>query len=88
MSLDHHIGSSVVILSQPFAMSWLFSPVLPSALSPAMTSGPAQPKQATVTGLLECRKRDETKLIKNLITGKTKTISDFSLLRFPVAWLN
>ncbi|KAM4548595.1 unconventional myosin-Va [Odontesthes bonariensis] len=31
-------------------------------------SCPHQPKPAAVTGLLECRKRDETKLIKNLIT--------------------
>uniref|UniRef100_UPI003AB09A97 unconventional myosin-Va n=1 Tax=Centroberyx gerrardi TaxID=166262 RepID=UPI003AB09A97 len=41
--------------------------VLPSALTPD-GSGLSQPKPVTVTGLLECRKKDEAKLIKNLIT--------------------
>ncbi|KAM3875664.1 unconventional myosin-Va [Diretmus argenteus] len=41
--------------------------VLPSALIPEGSS-PSPPKPETVTGLLECRKRDEAKLIKNLIT--------------------
>ncbi|XP_076582001.1 unconventional myosin-Vb [Chaetodon auriga] len=46
----------------------LLTQVLPSAFAPETTSCPSQPKSAAVTGLLECRKRDETKLIKNLIT--------------------
>ena len=51
---------------------YLFFLVLPSAFSSEMTSScPSRPKPATVTGLLECRKKDETKLIKNLITGET-----------------
>ncbi|KAF7668363.1 hypothetical protein LDENG_00016100 [Lucifuga dentata] len=41
--------------------------VVPSALTPE-DSCPPEPKPTTVTGLLECRKRDETKLIKTLIT--------------------
>ncbi|KAM9848388.1 unconventional myosin-Va [Aulostomus maculatus] len=41
--------------------------VLPSALS-TEGSFSSQQKPVTVTGLLECRKRDESKLIKNLIT--------------------
>uniref|UniRef100_A0AAX7VQ24 Methyl-CpG binding domain protein 3b n=1 Tax=Astatotilapia calliptera TaxID=8154 RepID=A0AAX7VQ24_ASTCA len=45
------------------------SSVFPSALA-TETSSPAQSKPAAVTGLLECRKRDETKLIKNLVTGE------------------
>ncbi|KAM4628733.1 unconventional myosin-Vb [Polymixia lowei] len=35
---------------------------------PPEGSVPSLPKAVTVTGLLECRKRDEAKLIKNLIT--------------------
>lgn len=46
----------------------LLSHVLPLALSPATGSGPGHSRQGSVIGLLECRKRDETKLIKNLIT--------------------
>ncbi|XP_068175280.1 unconventional myosin-Va [Antennarius striatus] len=47
----------------------LLTQVLPSAFNPdTVTSCPSQPKTARATGLLECRKRDETKLIKNLIT--------------------
>ncbi|XP_008275708.1 unconventional myosin-Vb [Stegastes partitus] len=45
----------------------LLTQVLPSALTTETSSLP-QPKPAAVAGLLECRKRDETKLIKNLIT--------------------
>ncbi|KAL4000069.1 hemoglobin subunit alpha [Sarotherodon galilaeus] len=45
----------------------LLTQVFPSALA-TETSSPAQSKPAAVTGLLECRKRDETKLIKNLVT--------------------
>ncbi|XP_028259354.1 unconventional myosin-Vb [Parambassis ranga] len=45
----------------------LLTQALPSALT-VEDSCPYQPKPAAVTGLLECRKRDETKLIKNLIT--------------------
>ncbi|AWP11129.1 putative unconventional myosin-Vb-like [Scophthalmus maximus] len=40
----------------------------PSALTPETLSCPSRPQSASVTGLLECRKRDETKLMKNLIT--------------------
>uniref|UniRef100_A0A8D3D271 Methyl-CpG binding domain protein 3b n=1 Tax=Scophthalmus maximus TaxID=52904 RepID=A0A8D3D271_SCOMX len=43
----------------------------PSALTPETLSCPSRPQSASVTGLLECRKRDETKLMKNLITGET-----------------
>ncbi|XP_070817988.1 unconventional myosin-Va [Chaetodon trifascialis] len=46
----------------------LLTQVLPSAFAPETTSCPSRPKPAAVSGLLECRKRDETKLIKNLIT--------------------
>ncbi|XP_042271676.1 unconventional myosin-Vb [Thunnus maccoyii] len=45
----------------------LLTQVPPSALT-TQGSCPYRQKPATVTGLLECRKRDETKLIKNLIT--------------------
>ncbi|XP_030583367.1 unconventional myosin-Vb [Archocentrus centrarchus] len=45
----------------------LLTQVFPSALA-TESSCPAQSKPAAVTGLLECRKRDETKLIKNLVT--------------------
>lgn len=48
-------------------ISWV--PVLPSTLDPEATPPPPQRKPATAGGLLECRKRDENKLIKNLITG-------------------
>ncbi|XP_070688977.1 unconventional myosin-Va [Pempheris klunzingeri] len=46
----------------------LLTQVLPSAFTPETSSCPSRPKPATVTGLLECRKKDEAKLIKNLIT--------------------
>ncbi|XP_026160720.1 unconventional myosin-Va [Mastacembelus armatus] len=46
----------------------LLTQVLTSPLSPDTSSCPSPTKPATVTGLLECRKRDEAKLIKNLIT--------------------
>ncbi|XP_047442856.1 unconventional myosin-Vb [Mugil cephalus] len=45
--------------------------LLSQAFPPALNTegfSLSQPKPAAVTGLLECRKRDETKLIKNLIT--------------------
>ncbi|XP_040896238.1 unconventional myosin-Vb [Toxotes jaculatrix] len=42
--------------------------LLAQALIPETLSCPSRPKLAAVTGLLECRKRDETKLLKNLIT--------------------
>ncbi|XP_041791311.1 unconventional myosin-Vb [Chelmon rostratus] len=42
--------------------------VIPSAFAPETASCPPRPKPAAVTGLLECRKRDASKLIKNLIT--------------------
>ncbi|CAJ1060301.1 unconventional myosin-Vb [Xyrichtys novacula] len=38
------------------------------ALTTETSPAPSRPKTATVTGLLECRKKDENKLIKNLIT--------------------
>uniref|UniRef100_A0A7N8XZJ9 Methyl-CpG binding domain protein 3b n=1 Tax=Mastacembelus armatus TaxID=205130 RepID=A0A7N8XZJ9_9TELE len=50
-----------------YVVSNYFS-VLTSPLSPDTSSCPSPTKPATVTGLLECRKRDEAKLIKNLIT--------------------
>uniref|UniRef100_A0A7N8X9F3 Methyl-CpG binding domain protein 3b n=1 Tax=Mastacembelus armatus TaxID=205130 RepID=A0A7N8X9F3_9TELE len=54
-----------------YVVSNYFS-VLTSPLSPDTSSCPSPTKPATVTGLLECRKRDEAKLIKNLITGETE----------------
>ncbi|XP_056234565.1 unconventional myosin-Vb [Seriola aureovittata] len=42
--------------------------ILTKALTPETLSCPSRPKPAAVTGLLECRKRDEAKLIKNIIT--------------------
>ncbi|XP_038572129.1 unconventional myosin-Vb isoform X2 [Micropterus salmoides] len=55
-------------LKNTVSLRRLLTQVLPSAFTPEMVSRPSQPKPATVTGLLECRKRDEAKLIKNLIT--------------------
>ncbi|XP_034560457.1 unconventional myosin-Vb [Notolabrus celidotus] len=46
----------------------ILAQVLPSALTTEASPAPSQPKSAAVSGLLECRKRDENKLIKNLIT--------------------
>uniref|UniRef100_A0A4W6CDY0 Methyl-CpG binding domain protein 3b n=1 Tax=Lates calcarifer TaxID=8187 RepID=A0A4W6CDY0_LATCA len=44
----------------------------PEEVRRSISSCPPRPTPAAaVTGLLECRKRDETKLIKNLITGET-----------------
>ncbi|TKS74467.1 Unconventional myosin-Va [Collichthys lucidus] len=51
-------------LKNTVSLRRLLTQVLPSEV----TSCPSPPKPETVTGLLECRKRDETKLIKNLIT--------------------
>ncbi|XP_068581992.1 unconventional myosin-Va [Cebidichthys violaceus] len=42
--------------------------LLTQVFNPETSSCPSQTKPAAVTGLLECRKRDEAKLIKNLIT--------------------
>ncbi|XP_039984530.1 unconventional myosin-Vb [Xiphias gladius] len=43
--------------------------LLTQALTPETLSSPSRPKPAAAcAGLLECRKRDETKLIKNLVT--------------------
>ncbi|XP_078115347.1 unconventional myosin-Vb [Sander vitreus] len=42
--------------------------LLTQAFTQETSSCQSKPKPATVTGLLECRKRDEAKLIKNLIT--------------------
>ncbi|XP_053713697.1 unconventional myosin-Vb [Synchiropus splendidus] len=44
----------------------LLSQVVPSVLTAGASL--TQPKPPAITGLLECRKRDESKLIKNLIT--------------------
>ncbi|XP_059197972.1 unconventional myosin-Vb [Centropristis striata] len=55
-------------LKNTVSLRRLLTQVLPSALTSEMPSSPSRQKPATVTGLLECRKRDETKLIKNLIT--------------------
>lgn len=54
--------------------------VLPSAFSPETTPCPSRRKPATVTGLFECRKRDENKLIKNLITGEIDPCLTYSSL--------
>lgn len=54
--------------------------VPPSPLTAETSSCPTQQKPATVTGLLECRKRDEAKLIKNLITGETELSPTFTSL--------
>nr|XP_033477195.1 unconventional myosin-Vb [Epinephelus lanceolatus] len=54
-------------LKNTVSLRRLLAQVLPSALTPETLSSPSRPKP-TVTGLLECRKRDETKLMKNLIT--------------------
>ncbi|XP_010869967.4 unconventional myosin-Vb [Esox lucius] len=40
----------------------------PELVQPPVDSSAPQAKEGTVTGLLECRKRDEAKLIKTLIT--------------------
>ncbi|XP_068447209.1 unconventional myosin-Va [Clinocottus analis] len=42
--------------------------LLTQVFNPETSSCPAHTKPAPVTGLLECRKRDEAKLIKNLVT--------------------
>uniref|UniRef100_UPI0037E702DB unconventional myosin-Va n=1 Tax=Semicossyphus pulcher TaxID=241346 RepID=UPI0037E702DB len=55
-------------LKNTVSLRRLLAQVLPSSLSPEAPLSPSRPKPATVTGLLECRKRDENKLIKNLIT--------------------
>ncbi|XP_051231456.1 unconventional myosin-Vb [Dicentrarchus labrax] len=55
-------------LKNTVSLRRLLTQVLPSDFTPETSSCPSRPKPATVTGLLECRKRDETKLIKNLIT--------------------
>ncbi|XP_037626666.1 unconventional myosin-Vb [Sebastes umbrosus] len=56
-------------LKNTVSLRRLLTQVLPSAFTPETSSScPSRPKPSTVTGLLECRKKDETKLIKNLIT--------------------
>uniref|UniRef100_A0A665WQM8 Methyl-CpG binding domain protein 3b n=1 Tax=Echeneis naucrates TaxID=173247 RepID=A0A665WQM8_ECHNA len=68
MSLYHsffYISAVSFLLLLPFQFP--FSLLL-SAFTPGILSYPSRPKPASVAGLLECRKRDETKLIKNLIT--------------------
>ncbi|XP_041647512.1 unconventional myosin-Vb [Cheilinus undulatus] len=55
-------------LKNTVSLRRLVSQVLPSALTSEVCPSPSRPKPATVTGLLECRKKDENKLIKNLIT--------------------
>uniref|UniRef100_A0A665WRR6 Methyl-CpG binding domain protein 3b n=1 Tax=Echeneis naucrates TaxID=173247 RepID=A0A665WRR6_ECHNA len=63
-----YISAVSFLLLLPFQFP--FSLLL-SAFTPGILSYPSRPKPASVAGLLECRKRDETKLIKNLITGET-----------------
>lgn len=46
--------------------------VLPSTSAPEPRPSPPQRKPAAAGGLLECRKRDESRLIKNLITGQSQ----------------
>lgn len=41
---------------------------LAQALTMEASPAPSRPRPASVTGLLECRKKDENKLIKNLVT--------------------
>lgn len=49
-----------------------FVPVLPSTFTPEPRPSPPQRNPAAAAGgLLECRKRDESKLIRNLITGQS-----------------
>ncbi|XP_029285478.1 unconventional myosin-Vb [Cottoperca gobio] len=55
-------------LKNTVSLRRLLTQVLPSAFTPETSSCASRPKPAAVTGLLECRKRDETKLVKNLIT--------------------
>ncbi|XP_036970208.1 unconventional myosin-Vb [Acanthopagrus latus] len=55
-------------LKNTVSLRRLLTQVLPSALSAETTPCPSRRKPAMVTGLFECRKRDENKLIKNLIT--------------------
>lgn len=54
-------------------MGFLFS-----ALTPETNSCLFKPKPAAVTGLLECRKKDEAKLIKNLIAGESDPLAHVS----------
>ncbi|KAK5931018.1 hypothetical protein CgunFtcFv8_027206 [Champsocephalus gunnari] len=54
-------------LKKTVSLRRLLTQVLPSAFTAETSSSPSQSKPA-VTGLLECRKKDENKLIKNLIT--------------------
>ncbi len=74
-----HLCSFLLVLLFQLYVLWCFLfPVLPSAFTPEASSCPSRPKPATVTGLLECRKRDENKLIKNLITGETDPCLPYS----------
>ncbi|KAL3047616.1 hypothetical protein OYC64_021747 [Pagothenia borchgrevinki] len=54
-------------LKNTVSLRRLLTQVLPSAFTAETSSCPSRSKPA-VTGLLECRKKDENKLIKNLIT--------------------
>ncbi|KAK5870082.1 hypothetical protein PBY51_024743 [Eleginops maclovinus] len=54
-------------LKNTVSLRRLLTQVLPSAFTAETSSCPSRSK-AAVTGLLECRKKDENKLIKNLIT--------------------
>nr|XP_029132855.1 unconventional myosin-Vb-like [Labrus bergylta] len=57
-------------LKNTTSLTRLLAQVLPSSLTleASPSPSPSRPKPASVTGLLECRKKDENKLIKHLIT--------------------
>uniref|UniRef100_A0AAY4CV72 Methyl-CpG binding domain protein 3b n=1 Tax=Denticeps clupeoides TaxID=299321 RepID=A0AAY4CV72_9TELE len=52
-------------------------------LGPAVASPPLQAKAGDVTGLLECKKRDEGRLIKNLITDLRASLAASLPLGLP-----
>ncbi|XP_047198990.1 unconventional myosin-Vb [Hippoglossus stenolepis] len=62
------LRSELKELRNTVSLRRLLTQVFPSALSAESSSCPSQQKPAAVSGLLECRKRDEAKLMKNLIT--------------------
>uniref|UniRef100_A0AAY4CWJ7 Methyl-CpG binding domain protein 3b n=1 Tax=Denticeps clupeoides TaxID=299321 RepID=A0AAY4CWJ7_9TELE len=56
---------------------------LRSFVGPAVASPPLQAKAGDVTGLLECKKRDEGRLIKNLITDLRASLAASLPLGLP-----